>query len=84
MAPVRAWPASAQPFAAAYPPDRVLDGMYAGSDTDGIPNVCGALAEWGIAFTDPVTRGRFDLTDRRLKVLAPEVYTEDSRFRRRR
>ncbi|MCY3813570.1 MAG: ATP-binding protein [Gammaproteobacteria bacterium] len=80
MAPVCAWPASAQPFAAAYPPDRVLDGMYAGSDTDGIPNVCASLAEWGIAFTDPVTHGRFDLTDHRLRVLAPEVDTEDSRF----
>lgn len=80
MAPVCAWPASAQPFATAYPPDRVLDGMYAGSNTEGIPDVCGALAEWGIAFTDPVTHGRFDLTDRRLEVLAPEVDAGDSRF----
>ena len=80
MAPVCAWPVSAQPFAAAYPPDRVLDGMYAGSDAEGIPDVCRPLAEWGIAFTDPVTRGRFELTDRRLEVLAPGVDTRGSRF----
>ena len=67
MAPVSAWPVSAQPFAAAYPPDRVLDGMYAGSNAEGIPDVCGALAVWGIAYADPVTCGRFDLTDRRIE-----------------
>ena len=80
MAPVCAWPSSAQPFAAAYPPDRVLDSMYAGSEAEGIPDVCEPLADWGIAFIDPVTRGRFELTDRRLEVLAPGIDTTDSRF----
>ena len=80
MAPVCAWPSSAQPFAAAYPPDRVLDGMYAGCDAEGIPDVCRPLAAWGIAFIDPVTHGSFELTDRRREVLAPRVDTSNSRF----
>ena len=43
MGPVRAWPKSAQPFADAYPPNRVLDDLYAGSETEEILNVAVAL-----------------------------------------
>ena len=75
MVPVCSWPESARPFAAAYPLDRVLDPMYAGSESGGVPDVASALAEWGIAFTDPIIRDTFDLGDRRLAVLAPGVNT---------
>ena len=37
MGPVRAWPESARPFADAYPPNRVLDDLYAGSETEKTP-----------------------------------------------
>ena len=75
MAPVCVWPEAAQPFANAYPPDRVLDSMYAGSETRNIPDVSAPMGEWGIAFTEPITRDTFDLRDRRLAVLAPSVDT---------
>ena len=75
MAPVCAWPESARPFALAYPPDRVLDQMYAGSETEGIPDVSIPLAEWGMAYTDPVTNVTVDLRDRRLAALNPNVDT---------
>lgn len=71
MAPVCVWPESAQPFAEAYPPDRVLHPMYANSELDGGPDVSTPLAEWGMAFNDPIVSDTFDLRDRRLAVLAP-------------
>ena len=55
--------------------------MYAGSDVEGIPDVCEPLAAWGIAFTDPIARGvEHDLTERRLEALAPTVDTKGFRF----
>ena len=71
MAPVRAWPESARQFADAYPPDRVLDDLYAGSEGEEIPNVAAALAKWGIALTDPITDVTVaELKERRLAVLS--------------
>ena len=70
MAPICAWPELAQPFADAYPPNRVLNDLYVGSETDEIPNVAEALAEWEIAFTDPVTDTTVDLRERRLDALS--------------
>ena len=71
MGPVRAWPKSAQPFADAYPPNRVLDDLYAGSETEEILNVAVALAEWGIALSDPITDVTVaELKERRLAALS--------------
>ena len=71
MGPVRAWPESAQAFADAYPPNRVLDGLYAGSETEKIPNVTAALAEWKIALIDPITEVSVaELKERRLSALS--------------
>ena len=71
MAPVRAWPESAQPFADAYPPNRVLDDLYAGSEREEIPNVAAALAEWGIVLIDPITTVTVaELKERRLAALS--------------
>ena len=71
MGPVRAWPESAQPFADAYPPTRVLDDLYAGSEKEGIPNVVVALADWGIALNDTITIETVaELTERRLAELS--------------
>lgn len=75
MAPVRSWPESAQPFALAYPPDRVLDEIYAGSEAECVPDMSIPLAEWGIAYTDPVTDIVVNLQDRRLTALNPAVET---------
>ena len=69
MAPVRVWPDSARPFEAAYPPDRVLDDFYAGSEAEEVPNVTIPLVEWGMAHADPVFESVFDLRDRRLAML---------------
>ena len=70
MGPVRAWPESAQPFADAYPPNRVLNDLYAGSEGNEIPNVAPALAEWGMAVSDPITDVTIELKDRRLAALS--------------
>ena len=70
MAPVRAWPESAQPFAGAYPPNRVLHDLYAGSETDQISSVSVALTEWGIALANPITDSTVELKDRRLAALS--------------
>lgn len=71
MGPIRAWPELARPFAEAYPPNRVLDDLYAGSEADNIPNVASALSEWGIALTDPVTQVTVaELKERRLAALS--------------
>jgi len=71
MGPIRAWPELARPFADAYPPNRVLDDLYAGSEADNVPNVASALSEWGIALTDPVTQDTVaELKGRRLEALS--------------
>ena len=71
MGPVHVWPESAQPFADAYPPTRVLDDLYAGSETPEIPNVAVALAAWGIALNDPITDIPVaELKERRLAALS--------------
>ena len=71
MGPVRAWPESAQPFADAYPPNRVLHNLYAGSEKEEIPNVVEALADWEIAFNDTITNKPVaELTERRLAALS--------------
>ena len=75
MAPVRAWPSPAQPFADAYPPNRVLHDLYAGSDAEGLPNVAAALGVWGIAFADPLTAVTVELKDRRLQALCEDADT---------
>ena len=70
MAPICTWPELAQPFAAAYPPNRVLDDLYAGSKTEKIPNVASALAEWEVALADPVTDATVKLGQPRLDALS--------------
>ena len=71
MAPIRCWHQSAQPFANAYPPDRVLAEMYSGS-TDDLPNCVPALVAWGIAIADPIhTTTLSELTPSRLAQLSP-------------
>ena len=71
MAPISCWHESAQPFANAYPPNRVLAGMYAGSPSEDLPNCVGALVNWGIAIADPIyTDTPSELTERRLAELS--------------
>ena len=71
MAPIPCWSESAQPFANAYPPNRVLAEMYAGSPSDYIPNCVPALIKWGIAIGDPIsTNTPSELTERRLSELS--------------
>ena len=54
MAPVQCWHKSAQPFANAYPPNRILAEMYAGSSSEDLPESAAALVSWGIAIADPI------------------------------
>ncbi len=76
MAPVCAWHESARPFVDAYPPHRVLDNLYAGSEDEGIPNSVPALVEWGIAIADPITIDKpAELKERRLAMIS-SVNTE--------
>jgi len=71
MGPVRVWPETARPFSDAYPPTRVLGDLYAGSESQGIPDVTVALAAWGIAYNDPITNNTVaELTERRLAALS--------------
>ena len=71
MSPVRVWPESARPFSDAYPPTRILGDLYAGSETEGIPDVTVALAAWDIAFNDPIINKDFtELTESRLAALS--------------
>ena len=70
MTPIRCWHQSAQPFANAYPPDRILAEMYAGSAEE-LPDCVAALVAWGIAIADPIhTVTPFELTPRRLAELS--------------
>ena len=71
MAPVLCWNESARPFANAYPPNRVLAEMYAGSPNGDLPNCVTALVNWGIAIADPLsTDTPTELTERRLAELS--------------
>lgn len=54
MAPISRWHESARPFAAAYPPQRVLANFYAGDADKGIADIVPALIEYGIAIADPI------------------------------
>ncbi|MEK7280787.1 MAG: hypothetical protein AAB037_00340, partial [Chloroflexota bacterium] len=70
MAPVRNWNPSAQPFAKAYPEQRVLGELYLGTQDGQIPNVIPALVAWGMAFADPLIQDiPSGLSNDRLSVL---------------
>ena len=56
MAPITCWHESAQPFAEAYPPDRILAEIYAGTSSEDLPNCVAALIGWGMAFADPIIK----------------------------
>ena len=71
MAPIRCWHQSAQPFANAYPPNRILAEVYAGSSSEDLPNCVRALITWGIAIADPIYADTpSELTTRRLSELS--------------
>ena len=71
MAPIRCWHQAAQPFANAYPPDRILADMYGGSSSEDLPNCVAALVAWGIAIADPIYADTpSELTPRRLAELS--------------
>ena len=73
MAPVRSWNESAQPFANAYPPNRVLAETYAGSPSEGLQGCVSALVKWQIAIADPIsTFTPSEITDRRLAELSSQ------------
>ena len=76
MTPVCTWSESAQPFARAYPPDRLLNELYAGSTVDNIPNVTMPLVSWGIAHGDPIIEDTVDLREHRLNRLSLTNDTE--------
>ena len=70
MAPIRCWHQAAQPFASAYPPDRVLAEMYAGSSEE-LPECVTALVTWGMVIADPIHADTpSELTPRRLEELS--------------
>lgn len=54
MAPISRWHETARPFAAAYPPRRVLADFYAGNAGEGVADIVPALVEYGIAIADPI------------------------------
>ena len=55
----------------AYPQNRVLHDLYAGSEAEDLPSVAAALAAWKIALTDPITdEAPRELTERRLAELS--------------
>ena len=71
MAPIRRWHQAAQPFANAYPPDRILAEMYGGSTSEGLPDCVTALVAWGMAIADPIYADTpSELTQRRLAELS--------------
>jgi hypothetical protein len=76
MAPVCSWHESARPFANAYPPNRILAELYAGSEEYGTPNTVLPLVNWGIAIADPITVDTpVELKERRLAAIC-HVNTE--------
>jgi hypothetical protein len=75
MAPVKRWHVDAQPFAGAYPPMRVLHGIYAIDDET---DIVSALVAWGISIADPLTRDTpAELRDRRLAAMAAAGQSTD-------
>ena len=71
MAPVQCWHKSAQPFAKAYPPNRILAAMYAGSSSEDLPDCSKALVGFGIAIADPIYADTpSELTSQRLAELS--------------
>jgi hypothetical protein len=69
MGPVAEWPAEARPFAEAYPPQRVLDDLYAG--VEGRDSLGAALAAWRLIFPSPLgEESPSDLKDQRLGSVA--------------
>jgi hypothetical protein len=73
MAPVRNWHESAQPFATAYPPQRILSDCYADGLNGQTTDVITALAEFGIAIPDPITKDTpSELKERRLGAISSE------------
>ena len=55
MAPVCNWHEAAQPFAVAYPPQRVLADFFAGDADEQLPDIVSALVEFGMTIADPIT-----------------------------
>ena len=76
MAPVCEWREAAQSFARAYPPDRILNDLYAGSSTEGIPSVATPLVRWRMAHADPITESTVDLREHRLERLSSTGNTD--------
>ena len=73
MAPIQCWHDSAQPFADAYPPNRILAEFYAGSASEDLPNCAVALTAWGIAIADPIFADTpSEITPRRLAELSSD------------
>lgn len=69
VSPVLMWDERAQPFAAAYPPGRVLADEYAAIPDSAL--LVDALADWGIAHPSLLVTGhREELADRQLRALA--------------
>lgn len=78
MAPVASWPQSAQPFADAYPENRVLAPEYSALCVQ-------ALEQWGVARCEPISSDvPAELTGPRLAALAesasPDLVVSDTTF----
>jgi hypothetical protein len=77
MAPMRSWHKAAQPFAAAYPPHRVLADFFAGDNEKGVPDVVPVLVEFGMAIADPITSDTpAKLDGSRLNAISRQADTE--------
>ena len=69
MGPVAEWPADAQPFADAYPQQRVLDDLYASEE--GRESLRPAFIAWRLTHPSPhIEESPSDLTDKRLAAMA--------------
>jgi hypothetical protein len=72
MAPVCSWHEAAQPFAVAYPPQRLLANFFAGDTDEGVPDIVPALVEFGMAIADPITSDTpAELRGSRLNAISP-------------
>jgi hypothetical protein len=70
MAPDSLWHEAARPFVKAYPPNRVLAGMYARGIGTAPSKSIDALHGWGMAIKDPIARETpAELKDRRLAAI---------------
>ena len=71
MAPISTWHKDAQPFADAYPPQRILAEVYTGGNEANERKLFEAVIEWGIAIRDPLSTDRpSELKDRRLAAIS--------------